>query len=494
MTLLCLAAIWLAGFGLVRWLFPRPRGWSLHNIWLFSLAVGTGAGVASCVYFLALLLAGPSVAILAPALVVVVAIALGLGFLTKRTGTQLDWAASPPVPRYLRILFLAAAALALVMFLSAVLYNSHGEEGAWSIWNLRARFLVRAGTFWRLAFSSDLNWSRLDYPLLLPSLVALCWKLSREESTAAPVAIAFLYGIGTLGVLISTLAALRGKTMAMVAGMLLLGTASFVALTAALYGDVPLSFYILSAIALLCLQDRHPEDLRFSALAGLMAGFAAWTRNEGLVFAIALLLARTFALFLVRQRLAIVPQFLRLLAGMAAPLAVLITFKLRVAPPSEYLSVPRAVILKNLTDVGRWITMIQGLMLVLLNFGRFLIPIVLLLGLYLYLLRSRPSENVASSESVSYRAALTTAWIALPVTLVVQMVLDVLYEPNLALEIGTSGERSLIQLWPAALLAFFLASRPLQLVAPEQDRKSKPAGKSTRPKSAKSRHSVAETH
>jgi hypothetical protein len=490
MTLLCLVAIWLAGFGLVRWLFPQPLGWSLHNVWLFSLAVGTGAGVASCVYFVALLLAGPSVAVLASAMGVVVAIALALGFLTKRKGTQLDWAEGPPVPRYLMILFFASAALALTMFLSAVLYNSHGEEGAWSIWDLRARFLVRAGQFWRLAFSNDLNWAHLDYPLLLPSVVALCWKLSRQDSTAAPVAIAFLYGIGTVGVLMSTLAALRGKTLALLAGILLLGTASFVALTAALYGDVPLSFYILSAIALLCLQDRYPDDLRFSALAGLMAGFGAWTRNEGLVFAIALLVARVFALFRFRAGTAVVPQFLRLLAGMVAPIAVLITFKLRVAPPSEYLLVPSAVLLRNLTDVGRWITMIEGLVLVLFNFGRFLIPIVLLLGLYWYLVRFR---ETGSNPDTLDRAALATAWIALPITLAVQMVLDVLLEPNLALEVGTSGERSLIQLWPAALLAFFLASRQLQLVAPQPDRKAKPSGKSAKPKAAKSRHSVAET-
>jgi hypothetical protein len=485
MTLLCLAAIWLAGFGLVRWLFPQPLGWSLHNTWLFSLAIGTGAGVASCVYFLALLLAGPSLAILASALGAAVAVALALGFFTRRSGTQLDWAEGPAVPKYLSILFVAAAALALAMFLGAVLYNPHGEEGAWSIWNLRARFLFRAGALWRLAFSNDLAWAHPDYPLLLPGLVALCWKIAREESTAVPVAIAFLFGLGTAGVLTATLAALRGKTLALLAGLLLLGTASFAALTAALYGDVPLGFYILSSIALLCLQDRHPEDLRFSALAGLMAGFGAWTRNEGLVFLIALLVARAFALFRFRDRVRLVPQFLRLLAGMAAPLAVLITFKLRVAPPSDVFSIPSAVVLKNASDVGRWITMLEGLVMILINFGRFLIPILLILALYGYLVRFR----VDSRD----RAALATAWIALPITLAVQLVMDVLYEPNLPLEIGASFERILLQLWPAALLAFFLASGPLQLAAPEPVRKGKPVGKSARPKAAKSGRSVAET-
>ncbi len=276
-----------SGIGLVRGLFPQPLRWSLHNILLFSLGIGAGAGVASCLYFLTLLTAGPSFTALSAAIGTALAIALALGFFARRKGISLQWAEGPAVPWYLNTVFVLACLLAVIMFLGAVGFNPHGEEGAWSIWNLRARFLFRAGAFWRDAFSSDLNWTHPDYPLLLPGLVALCWKLARQESTDAPIAIAFLFTLGTAGVLATTLGALRGKAYALLAGTLLLGTASFVALSAALYGDVPLSFYILAALALLCLQDRYPVDWRFSALAGLMAGFAAWTRNEGIFFVIA---------------------------------------------------------------------------------------------------------------------------------------------------------------------------------------------------------------
>jgi hypothetical protein len=62
----------------------------------------------------------------------------------------------------------------------------------------------------------------------------------------------------------------------------------------------------------------------------------------------------------------------------------------------------------------------------------------------------------------------------------VQLLMDVLYVDNLGLEIATSFERIMLQLWPAALLAFFLASGPLQLAAPKiqnkpQKKASKPA-------------------
>jgi hypothetical protein len=480
MMLLCLAAIWLAGFGLLRWMFPQPLRWSMHNVWLFSLAIGTGAGVASCLYFLTLVLAGPGFTVLASVEGAALVICLALGLLAKSKSPRLDWAEGPAVPWYLTALFALAIALAVTMFLGAVLYNPHGEEAAWSIWNLRARFLFLAGAFWRDAFSNDLSWSHLDYPLLLPGLVALCWKLAGQESSDAPIAIAFLFALGTTGVLAGALGVLRGKTHALLAGILLTGTASFVALSAALYGDVPLSFYILATLALLCLQDRYPEDLRFSAVAGLMAGFAAWTRNEGMIFVVALLVARGFALARFRGRSEVVPQLLRLLAGLAAPLAVVVFFKLRVGGPGDAFSVPASSILKHLADVGRWVLTAEGLVIVLFNFGRFLIPIALALALYWYLVRFQVDRRD--------RAALATAGIALGLTLAAQLLGDLLLVDNLAIEISTSFERILLQLWPAALLMFFLASGPLQLVAP------KPQGKLNKEKKAnKPARRVAET-
>ncbi|MGD0134628.1 MAG: hypothetical protein ABSE57_21475 [Bryobacteraceae bacterium] len=487
MTLLCLAAIWLVGFAMVRWMFPRAVRWSLQNVWLFSLGIGAGAGVASCLYFLVLLLAGPRVTVLVassgaaiamPLAIGVALVILAAGLLTRRKGTELQWSHGPAVPWYLTAFLLLAALLAVTMFLGAVIYNPHGDEAAWSVWNLRARFLFRAAGFWRDAFSSDLTWSHTDYPLLLPGLVALCWKLAGQESTDAPIAIAFLFAAGTAGLLVTTLGALRGKAYAWLAGTVLLGTPGYVALSAALYGDVPLSFYILATLALLCLQDRHPQDLhpqdlRFTALAGLMAGFAAWTRNDGMMFLVALIVARVFAVFRFGQRARLGPQLLLFLAGLAAPLAVVIAFRLRVAGPSGLLSQPASAIVKHLADPARWIVIAQGLVVVLFTFGRFLIPMILVLALFWYLVRFQVDARD--------RAALATAGIALALTLAIQLSVDLFYVDNLPIEIGTSFERVLLQLWPAALLTFFLASGPLQLVASNSQGKLSKEKKAGRP-------------
>jgi hypothetical protein len=466
-------------------MFPRPLGWSLHNALLLSLGIGAGAGVVSCLYFFSLVLAGPNFTVLAAvtAGAAIAALACGLG--TRRQGTLLAWAEVPEPPWYLRGLFLLAIALAVTTFLVAVANNPHGDQGAWSIWNLRARFLFRAGAFWRDAFSNDLGWSHPDYPLLLPGLVALCWTLAGQDSTGAPIAIAFLFALATAAVLTGVVGVLRGKTQALVGGTLLLGTASFIALSAAEYGDVPLSFYILATLALLCLQDRHPEDLRFSALAGLMAGFAAWTRNEGIFFLAAVVLARAAAALRFRDRAgpaALAPQMLRLVAGLLAPLAVVIFFKLRVGGASDLSSETPALVLQHLADPSRWIATAEGLVVVLFTLGRFLISIVLVLGLYWYLVRFKVQDS-------RDRAGLATAAIALGLTLAVELLAAILFAGDLAIEIGTSFERDVLQLWPAGVFIFFLASGPLQLAAAE-----KPASKSkTSKKAPKPARRAAET-
>ena len=283
--------------------------------------------------------------------------------------------------------------------------------------------------------------------------------------------------MGTAGVATGVIGALRGKTQALVGGTLLLGAAGFVSLSAAQYGDVPLSFYILATLALLCLQDRHPDDLRFSALAGLMVGFAAWSRNEGIIFLVAVIVARVVAAIRFGDRTgraALAPQLLRLAIGLLAPLAIVIFFKLRVAGASDLLSESPALVLQHLSIPGRWILMLQALVVGLFGLGRFVVSIVLVLALYWYLVRFRIDERD--------RPTIAAMGIALALTLVSELVADVAWVDNLPLEIATGLERSLLHLWPAGVMLFFLAAGPLQLTAAEKPAsKNKPSRKTLKP-------------
>ncbi|MBZ5608767.1 MAG: glycosyltransferase family 39 protein [Acidobacteriia bacterium] len=474
MTLVCVALVCLTGLGLLRFLFPGPLRWSLHNLLLMSLGAGAGMGIASCLYFLTLVLAGPNLAVLAALEAAVLIAAVVLAMRAKPRGDALSWTSGPAVTWYLTALFFAVAALAAILFLTHSASKPHGEWDAWSIWNLRARLLFRSGELWKNAFSSQIAWSHPDYPVLVPGVIAMSWTLARSESTAVPIAVAFLFTFATAGVLVASLGALRGKAQAWVGGALLLGTVAFVEIGAMQYADVPLSFYILATLALLCLQDRYPGDSRFTILAGLTAGLAAWTKNEGLLFVVAVVAARAFAIFRFGNRTALARQLGALAAGLAFPLAILTFFKLRFAPPNDLTSKNPAEIIAHVTDFGRWVTVVVGFVKAALSLGSFLIPIVLVLALYWYLVRFHVEERD--------RLPLATAAVALGVMFLGDFAVYILLSNDVNWQVNTSVDRVFLQLWPAGLLAFFLAAKAPQLAAqPKVAEKSKAARHGSKP-------------
>ncbi len=485
MILLCLVAVWLIGILLLRLLFPTPLRWSLDSaVWL-SLGIGLGIGIASSLYFLCLAEAGPSLAVIASVEAAALVLALILAGLARGRARTSGWAQAPSVPTYLTALFLAAAGLAAVIFVVYAIFKPHGEWDAWAIWNLRARFLVRGGSSWTRAFSNQIAWSHPDYPLLIPGAVALLWTLAGNESTLAPAGIAFLFTLATIGLLISALGILRGKALAWLAGIVLLGTVAFVENGAMQYADVPLSFYILATLVLLCLQDRHPEELRFSIAAGLMAGFSAWTKNEGLLFALAVVLARAVSIWRFGKPSNLPKQIGAMFAGLAPPLALVGFFKLRFAPPNDLISKTPGEVWNHLINPSRWFTVLLGFFKAALFFGSFLIPVILVLALYWYLVRFRVEKQD--------RLRVATTGGALALMLAGELAVYILFPVDVAWQVNTSIDRILLQMFPAALFVFFLAAQAPELVAAKSKAEESKPGKSKPAKHAGKSRRTAET-
>ncbi len=475
-AILVLLLVWLTGSALLHWMFPAPVRWSVHNILIGSLGIGLGIGIASCLYFLCLATIGPNVLVIALVEGLAMAGILALAILSKRSGPEFEWAPGPEAPKYLSGLLLAAVAVGVTVFVVYSMNKPHGEWDAWSIWNLRARFLLRGGQFWKDAFSPQLAWSHPDYPLLLPGIVAMVWTLAHTESTAAPIGIAFLFALGTAGVLTSTLGILRGKAQALIGGIVLIGTISFTENAASQYADIPMGFAIIASLALLCLQDRYPEDLRFSVLAGLMAGFGAWTKNEGLMFVAVLILGRILAMVRYGNRSSVLPQLLRLVMGMLPPLALVAFFKFRFAPANDLMSRSMHDVIAHATEFGRWVTTMEGFIKALFILGGFVVPLALLMAAYWFLVRF----NVEARA----RLSLGTIVITLSLMLIGNFAVYVLLPGDVVWQINNSLERLFLQLFPSALLAFFLAANPPQLVAsrdvPDKSKAGKRTPKATR--------------
>jgi hypothetical protein len=212
-----------------------------------------------------------------------------------------------PWPAWLRRTVTVALAIALCAGLySAImrtLAHPHGDGwDAFSIWNLHARFLFRGGSHWRDGFTPVLPWSHPDYPLLLPAAIAHFWSCLGHDSPAVPAVIGLLFTFGTVGLLFSALTILQGRMPAMLGATALLATPSFIEQGTSQYADVPLAFFYLATVVLFCLQDNLPDDgnaphpSRLLVLAGSTAALAAWTKNEGLLFLCAVVMARLLIL------------------------------------------------------------------------------------------------------------------------------------------------------------------------------------------------------
>lgn len=375
----------------------------------------------------------------------------------------------------------AAAGLSAVAFVSYAAHQPHGEWDAWAIWNQRARFLVRSGEDWRRGFSVLLADYHPDYPLLLPAMVARIWRSAGTETLLAPVALSMLFTFGTVSVAFSALGVLRGRWEAALAVFALLGTPFFIYQGAWQYADVPLSFFFLSTLALLCLHDHFsPRHNRLLILAGASAALAAWTKNEGLLFLPAVALAWCASSWLSGTKKRSLREAISFAAGALPGLLIILYFKLAVAPPNDLVAAQGlAVAIEHLSDPSRYLEIARGFLsqASLIGFsseatpGRFdgwgIFPV--LLPLYWLAMRvSRPARAQESDPPISSGALLPFLAAAL---MLAGYILAYLLTPYpLAWHLDTSLSRLLLHLWPTLVFALLLDSaRPGEAGASRAD-------------------------
>lgn len=279
---------WFFAYVLLRRCDPDARGTGAAR-WLHAcLAVGIGLGLSSCTYFIWLFCFGP------PGRVFWVVETLGFaagGLLGLTRGrvrpsrVAVPAALPPSARRWQSILaaaFIAALVFDAVGFGARCAARPHGEWDAWVIWNARARFLFRSGDDWRQAFHPAQ--AHGDYPLLIPLTNARCWCCLGCDSEWTPALVAACFTFAAAGALAAGVCRLQSRSQGLLAGMVLLGTKAFVTLGAAEYADVPLAFFILASVLLLGLDDAAEQSSPgLLLLAGLCAGLAAWTKNEGIL-------------------------------------------------------------------------------------------------------------------------------------------------------------------------------------------------------------------
>ena len=276
--------------------------------------------------------------------------------------------------------------------------------------------------------------------------------------------IGIVFTFATVGLLYSSLAQLRGPIAAMLASLALLTTPFFIEQGTSQYADVPLSFFILAAVSLHCLHDAiAPSDDRTNrllVLAGVNAGFAAWTKNEGLLFLAALIAARAFT---VMRRTRQTPQpraqttrsFLALLIGTAPAVALIAWFKHYIAPPGD-LFPDRALAMHKLFEPARYGAVLRWYGKEFLRFGEWLLIPGTLLLIVFYFLLNRKAEPQIPRLGPGFAAS----YLALSLTLAGYFVIYLITPRDIYWHLRNSLNRLFLQLWPSAIFLFFLLVTP----------------------------------
>jgi hypothetical protein len=459
-----------SGYLIVQLTWPTGS-LSSDRLLRFSLSIGFGLGFFSATFFVsrALNLEHLNLQHILTIDVLCFALLFGSYFLKQRYPNTIDFA-HPSKPDFElpsglhRLVVIAVAttlAAALYSSVKLALAHPHGEGwDAFSIWNLHARFLFLGGNHWRDGLSPLIPWSHPDYPLLLPGAIAHFWMYLGNDNSAIPATVGLAFTFSTRGLLYSSLERVRGRTTAMFGLMTLAATPFFIEQGSSQYADVPLSFFFLASIALLSIYDQPPaHNARYRGLIGLVGlalGCAAWTKNEGVLFLFATIVASP--LMLVRgkrqgtpadESQAMPPAWSALVTLIlaAAPIFGLVLWLKHVAPRGDLFQAPAIMLQKMLTPARYW-AILKWYGKQFLRFGEWWpVSATLLLPLF-YVVVSEPQ---IAPKPRSRHVALWT----LGLTLAGYFAIYVITPNELYWHLRFSLNRLFLQVWPSIIFLFF---------------------------------------
>lgn len=443
----------IAGALLAKAALGGRGGWPMAAM----LGVGAGAGLASFLFFLLRWAGMANGAVAWGAAAVMVGAGVGVWRRVKaeagreaeprRQGQGWIWAARAAVVLSLALLVMDAAA--------AYVASPEGEWDAFSIWNMRARFLAAPGQAWLGAMAPGMNAglagaSHPGYPLLLSGWIAMAWMAGGAMETAVPATVSVLFALATAGLLFTGLRELRGEWSALLAVLVMLAPEAFRSQAGAQYSDIALSFYLLAWTVLTAVWLRDRSGAGILALAGLAAGLAPWTKNEGWPFALA---AAAVACRLTRKG-----GVAAFLAGFVPPAGITLLFKTLAAPGGDG-SYPATLgeTMQRIGQFDRWAAVAGAYGRQGLEMGFAYAHPLLLLALICWALKP-----VAKHERGG------VPWLALPALAMAgaEFLTLVATPADIAWHTATAVPRLLIQPWPALLVVIFrLLRRPEESLA-----------------------------
>ncbi len=331
----------------------------------------------------------------------------------------------------------------------------HGYLDAVMTWNRGARFLFRDKDHWLNNFDVVNILFLPEYPLFLQSTIARLWTYLGTEHWVVPAALAYAFAALVAALLYGALAQLRGRAAAAFALCLLLGSTIFVQSAYNQVADVPVATFMLASVVVLSLGERYGLDaLARWASAGAFAGAAAWMKNEGILFVLALGASALLVTGPPWFRRETLRRLLGYGLGATCGMVPVLVLKLGFAPPGYLAAGGLDALIARLGDGSRYLEVLTLMSRELVRFGSFLIPVLAVLALL-----GGVERDIAHRQSV--RAGLITLAFLLLGYFAFYMVTPF----SIGWHVGTSFERLLVQILPLGLFLVFSSIRAPQALA-----------------------------
>ena len=338
---------------------------------------------------------------------------------------------------------ITGTALSIGAFLFYTSKHLYGFEDAWSIWNLTARLIYRTNSSNVLLDSQFYNRFHPDYPVELSLSVAWGWLVLKSETPRLPIAIALLATFTPAVLVWATLRKWRGAIAAALGVLVSLMSANLPSAVGQ-YADALIALHMLSAAALFYSYLRTSQK-GLLILAGLLAGFSAWVKNEGLLF---------MGVFSVICLLAAWKQVINWRAlrwfviGITPPLLVVLAYKIIVNWQSDLFSSTNSFTAQIL-DLSRWQIVGQNFITYIIKYGNWPLSIVAMLLVY------------ATLMGVTREEARHQIWLFLIFAgqLAGYFSIYLITPHDLQSHIKTSVDRLISHLYPLAIFWIFMALR-----------------------------------
>jgi hypothetical protein len=294
---------------------------------------------------------------------------------------------------------------------------------AWAIWSLHAEFLFYPET-WKNLFDPALAWNHTDYPLFLPSLIALFWNANGEISSMVPFVVGF---IPYFLMIFFFYHAFDKKLFGIICIFLILIDIGFVTRAASQYADTYLALFILLSYYGLIQSSKIKQNTVFPVIVGIVASGAMWIKNEGLAF---------YAIFSLLWLITFIKDKKKILlfaAGSSVLIVTIVLFKFLIAPANDVVSTEAKNYTEKLTDADRYLFIYRYLRDYLL----YSVPALTLLIIASVFSKSKANILIAASILLIFAS---------------YFVVYVLSPYGLQWHLETSADRLIHQLTPTVLL------------------------------------------